>query len=191
MIIKKPYAFIIKHFRLIHLLLLIPMIFLVTQTREMVSFFRDYVTNNYTLGSSTGVLSSLASNYINIFMYLAVIIIMVVLIFLTIVLQRKEKPTKFYKVSIVYYLVMFILITVSFTIFKSIENDTLGTAAARIIRDLSVLIHYSQYIFIAFTAVRGVGFNIKQFDFKSDLAELEISSEDSEEVEFLIGIDSD
>ena len=86
---------------------------------------------------------------------------------------------------------MFILITVSFTIFKSIENDTLGTAAARIIRDLSVLIHYSQYIFIAFTAVRGVGFNIKQFDFKSDLAELEISSEDSEEVEFLIGIDSD
>ena len=191
MIIKKPYAFIIKHFRLIHLLLLIPMIFLVTQTREMVSFFRDYVTNNYTLGSSTGVLSSLASNYINIFMYIAVIIIMVVLIFLTIVLQRKEKPTKFYKVSIVYYLVMFILITVSFTIFKSIENDTLGTAAARIIRDLSVLIHYSQYIFIAFTAVRGVGFNIKQFDFKSDLAELEISSEDSEEVEFLIGIDSD
>lgn len=191
MIIKKPYAFIIKHFRLIHLLLLIPMIFLVTQTREMVSFFRDYVTNNYTLGSSTGVLSSLASNYINIFMYLAVIIIMIVLIFLTIVLQRKEKPTKFYKVSIVYYLVMFILITVSFTIFKSIENDTLGTAAARIIRDLSVLIHYSQYIFIAFTAVRGVGFNIKQFDFKSDLAELEISSEDSEEVEFLIGIDSD
>ncbi len=191
MIIKKPYAFIIKHFRLIHLLLLIPMIFLVTQTREMLTFFHDYVANNYTLGSSTDVLSSLASNYINIFMYLAVIIILVVLIFLTIVLQRKDKPTKFYNISIVYYLVIFILITVSFAIFKSIENDTLDPVFARLIRDLATIVHYSQYIFIIFTAIRGIGFNIKQFDFKSDLAELEISSEDSEEVEFLIGIDAD
>ena len=102
------------------------------------------------------------------------------LIFLSIVLQRKEKPTKFYNISIVYCLVMFILITVSFTIFRAIENDTLSTAMPRIIRDLSILIHYSQYIFIVYTAIRGVGFNIKKFDFKSDLAELEISSEDSE-----------
>ena len=191
MIIKKPYAFILKHFRLIHLLLLIPMIFLVTQTKEIVTFFHEYAANGYSLGSSTEVLSSLASNYINIFMYIAVILIMIVLIFLSIVLQRKEKPTKFYNISIVYYLVIFILITVSFTIFRAIETDTLSTAAARIIRDLSTLIHYSQYIFIIYTAVRGVGFNIKQFDFKSDLDELEISSEDSEEVEFLIGIDAD
>ena len=191
MIIKKPYAFILKHFRLIHLLLLIPMLFLVTQTKEITTFFREYAANGYTLGSSTDILSSLASNYINIFMYFAVIIIMIVLIFLSIVLQRKEKPTRFYNISIIYYLVIFILITVSFTIFKAIENDTLGTAAARIIRDLSLLVHYSQYIFIIYTAIRGVGFNIKKFDFKSDLNELEISSEDSEEVEFLIGIDAD
>ena len=190
MIIKKPYAFIIKHFRLIHLLLLIPMIYLVIKTRGIITFFSDYVANNYRLSSGTDILSSLASNYINIFMYIAVIIIMIVLIFLAIVLKRKEKPVKFYNISIVYYLVMFILITVSFSIFRSIENDTLDAVFARIIRDLSTIIHYSQYIFIIFTAVRGIGFNIKQFDFKSDLDELEISSEDSEEVEFLIGIDT-
>lgn len=190
MIIKKPYAFIIKHFRLIHLLLLIPMIFLLTQTREIITFFSDYVANNYSLGNSTDVLSSLASNYINIFMYLAVILILVVLIILSVVLQRKDKPTKFYNISIVYYIVMFVLITVSFAIFRSIENNTLDPVFARLIRDLSTIIHYSQYIFIIYTAIRGVGFNIKKFDFKSDLDELQISSEDSEEVEFLIGIDS-
>ena len=80
MIIKKPYAFMLKHFRLIHLLLLIPMIFLVTQTRGIISFFGEYVANNYTLAASTDVLSSLASNYINIFMYLAVIIILAVFV---------------------------------------------------------------------------------------------------------------
>lgn len=167
------------------------MIYLVTQTREIVTFFSDYVSNNYTLSSFPEALSSLASNYINIFMYLAVIIIMVVLIILALVLQRKNKPTRFYKISIVYYLVMFILITVSFAIFKSIENDTLDPVLARLISDLSTIIHYSEYIFIIYTAVRGVGFNIKKFDFKSDLDELEINSEDSEEIEFLIGIDSD
>ncbi|CDF11869.1 unknown [Mycoplasma sp. CAG:776] len=191
MIIKKPYAFIIKHFRLIHLLLLIPMFYLVTQTKEIITFFSEYVANDYTLASSTDVLSSLASNYINIFMYIAVIVIMIVLIFLTIVLQRKEKPTKFYNISIVYYLVLFILITVNFAIFKAIENDTLDPVFARLIRDLAMLIHYSQYIFIIYTGIRGIGFNIKKFDFKSDLSELEISTEDNEEIEFLIGIDSD
>ena len=191
MIIKKPYAFMLKHFRLIHLLLLIPMIFLVTQTRGIISFFGEYVANNYTLAASTDVLSSLASNYINIFMYLAVIIILAVFVTLSILLQRKEKPVRFYNISIIYYLVIFILITVSFSIFTAIENDTLDPVMIRMIRDLATVIHYSQYIFIAFTAIRGIGFNIQKFDFKSDLAELEISSEDSEEVEFLVGIDTD
>lgn len=190
MIIKKPYAFMIKHFRLIHLLLLIPMIYLLLQTRGIINFFNEYVSNNYNLTSSVDVLSSLASNYINIFMYLAVVIIMIVLITISILLQRKEKPTKFYNISIVYYLVLFILITASFAVFKGIENDTISTSVMRLIRDFSQIIHYSQYIFIIFTAVRGIGFNIRQFDFKSDLDELEISSEDSEEVEFLVGIDT-
>ena len=179
----------IKHFRLIHLLILIPMIYLATQTREIITFFSEYVASNYTF-TSNDVLSTLASNYINIFMYIAVIIIMVVFIAMSILLQRKEKPTKFYNISIIYYLVIFILITVSFTIFRTIENDTLDPVFARLIRDLSQIVHYSQYIFIFFTAIRGVGFNIKQFDFKSDLAELEISNEDSEEIEFLVGIDT-
>lgn len=189
MIIKKPYAFMIKHFRLIHLFLLIPMIYLLTQTRQIITFFSDYVANNYTF-TSNDILSTLASNYINIFMYIAVIVIMVVFIFVSILLQRKEKPTKFYNISIIYYLIIFILITVSFSIFRAIENDALDPVFARLIRDLATIVHYSQYIFIFFTAIRGIGFNIKQFDFKSDLAELEISSEDSEEVEFLIGIDT-
>ena len=190
MIIKKPYAFMIKHFRLIHLLLLIPMIYLLTQTRQIITFFSDYVASNYSLSATTDVLSSLASNYINVFMYLAVIIIMATFIIVSILLQRKEKPTRFYNISIVYYLVLFILITASFAVFTGIENDTIDAAIMRLIRDLAVLVHYSQYIFIIFTAIRGIGFNIKKFDFKSDLDELEISSEDSEEVEFLVGIDT-
>ena len=38
--------------------------------------------------------------------------------------------------------------------------------------------------------VRGLGFDIKKFDFKSDLQELNITASDSEEVELTVGLDS-
>ena len=189
MIIKKPYAFMIKHFRIIHLVLLLPMLYLITQTKQIIEFFITYVDNGYLL-SSSNVLQSLSSDYINIFMYLAIIIIIGAFITISILLQQKEKPTKFYNITIVYYIAIFILLTASFSVFKAIEDDTIANTFVNIIRDLATIVHYSQYIFVIFTAIRGIGFNIKKFNFKSDLDELEISSEDSEEVEFLIGGDT-
>lgn len=189
MIIKKPYAFMIKHFRIIHLVLLLPMLYLITQTKQIIEFFRTYVANGYLL-SSSNVLQSLSSDYINIFMYLAIIILIGSFITISILLQQKEKPTKFYNITIVYYIAIFILLTASFSVFKAIEDDTIANTFVNIIRDLATIVHYSQYIFVIFTAIRGIGFNIKKFNFKSDLDELEISSEDSEEVEFLIGGDT-
>ena len=93
MILKKPYAFLIKHFRIIHLLLLLPMIYLIIKTKTIVSFFSSYVAYDYSF-SFTNILSGLASNYINIFMYVAVIVILTVLIALYFLLQNKEKSLK-------------------------------------------------------------------------------------------------
>ena len=116
MILKKPYAFIIKHFRAVHLFLLIPMFYLIIKTKNIVSFFAEYIANDYTF-KFNNVLSSLSGNYINLFMYLAVILILVVFMFLFIILQKKEKPTRYYSVSIIYYIVIFILLTTFFSIF--------------------------------------------------------------------------
>lgn len=189
MVLKKPYAFIIKHFRLIHLLLIIPMLYLLIKTRAIVSFFNNYVTSGYTF-KYNDILSNLASSYINILMYVAVIIILLAFAILSLVLQNKNKPTKFYNYSIIYYIAFFILITYCFNVFEMVEADTLSNTFVRIFRDLTFLVYYSEYFFLIFTLIRGIGFNIKKFDFKSDLADLEISSEDSEEFEFLVGIDT-
>lgn len=189
MVLKKPYAFLIKHFRAIHLLLLIPMIYLIIKTRAIVGFLSSYIASDYSLNFST-VLSSLSSNYINILMYVSVIVILVVFIAMSILLQKKEKPTKFYNISIVYYIIIFLLITASYKVFAGIEADTLEDVAVRLIRDVGYMIHYSQYLFVIFTFIRGIGFNLRKFNFKSDIQELEISSEDSEEFEFLVGRDT-
>ncbi|MCM1053128.1 MAG: DUF4352 domain-containing protein [Ruminococcus sp.] len=189
MVLKKPYAFIIKYFRLIHLLTLIPMLYLVIKTHAIADFFRSYIASGYSFRFND-VLSNLASNYINILMYGSVILILGVFVTLSLVLQNKNKPTKYYNYSIVYYIGLFLLITACFNIFQMVEADTLNNTFARIIRDLTYIVYYSEYFFIIFTFVRGIGFNIKKFDFKSDLGDLEISSEDSEEFEFLVGIDT-
>lgn len=189
MILKKPYAFIIKHFRIIHLLLLIPMLYLIFKTKAMVSFFSTYIINDYSLNFNT-VLSSLSSEYINVLMYISVLIILITFITMSILLQQKEKPTKFYNISIVYYIFIFILITASFNIFNNIEKNTMDDVVIRLVRDIGYIIHLSQYIFVIFTFIRGIGFNLKKFNFKSDIEELEISKEDSEEFEFLIGKDT-
>lgn len=189
MVLRKPYAFLIKHFRIIHLLLLLPMFYLVFKTKEITTFFSQFVASGHSLNFVT-ITSSLSSNYINILMYVAVIIVLVVLVFISLLLQNKNKPTKFYNITIFYYLGLFILITFSFSIFNMIEEGAISTVSARIIRDLAYLIHYSQYVFIAFMIVRGIGFDIKKFDFKSDLTTLDISKEDDEEFEFFIGADT-
>ena len=58
-------------------------------------------------------------------------------------------------------------------------------------RDLSLInIIIEGVLFILFL-VRGLGINIKKFDFSSDLLKLDISEDDKEEIEVSINIDSD
>ena len=84
MVLKKPYAFIIKHFRAIHLLLLIPIFYLIIKTRAIVYFFNSYVTYGYNLNFSE-VLTNISSHYINILMYISVILILLVFVAMSII----------------------------------------------------------------------------------------------------------
>lgn len=189
MVLKKPYAFLIKHFRLIHWILLIPMFYLIIKTKAIVGFFSDYIAYQYSLNFISAFVS-LAGQYINILMYVAVVFILIVMIFITLLLQNKKKPARFYSIAILYYIGLFVMISACLGFFNSIQDGTMSSVAARIIRDLSYMVHYSQYVFIAFMITRGLGFNVKKFDFKSDLIDLEIDSEDDEEFEFLVGLDT-
>lgn len=188
MVLKKPYAFMIKHFRAIHLLLLVPIFYLIIKTRAIVYFFNNYVSFGYSINFSE-VLTGISSHYINILMYISVILILIVFVAMSIILQKKDKPTKQYNICIIFYAVIFILITASFSLFNAVENDTLDDVFARFVRDIGFIVYLSEYVFAALTFIRGIGFNLKKFNFKSDLEDLEISSEDSEEFEFLVGRD--
>ena len=75
MVLKKPYAFLIRHFKLIHLLLCIPLVYLIIRTGAITSFLNSYVSANYYTSEM-----NLGATYINYFMYLAIILVLVLVL---------------------------------------------------------------------------------------------------------------
>lgn len=183
MILKKPYAFLIKHFRLIHLLLLIPISYLIVKTNAIVNFFRSYVTNNY----STNIVN-IAAEHISIFMYLSVLFIIISVIAIYYLMRQKKKTTKLYFFILIYYIVMFVLIGLTFSILTDMEHSLITAQTARAYRDVSFVICLPEYFFFIYTLIRGIGFDIKKFDFANDLKDMEITSIDNEEFEISLNI---
>lgn len=69
------------------------------------------------------------------------------------------------------------------------EHNVLEASLARAYRDISLIISIPQYYFALFIVIRGLGFNVKKLNFADDLKELEISEKDSEEFEFVLGVE--
>lgn len=185
MILKKPYAFLIKYFRIIHLLLLIPIAYLVSKTFRIVSFFRSYVANNYTTN-----IINIAAEHINFFMYIAVLFIIGTVLAIYYLMRQKKKSTKLYFFILIYYISLFVLIGVTYSILSSMEHNLITAQTARAYRDVSVVLCLPQYFFLIYTFMRGIGFDIKKFDFANDLKDMEITDIDNEEFEFNINIES-
>lgn len=186
MVLRKPYKFLIKHFKLIHLLLCLPVIYLIVRTNNIFSFFNSYIANSYTYSS----ISNLAGSYINLFMYLAILLIVAITLTIYYLMKQKEKPTKLYISFIVYYLILFVAFTFFHNVLSDMERNDLAANVSRAYRDISLLLTLPQYFFAFYSAFRGLGFDIKQFKFETDLKDLDISEEDNEEFEFVLGVET-
>ena len=90
MILKKPYGFLIKHFRIIHIILTALTIFIAVSSRNILSFIRRFISNGYT----TTVFDNMASEYVNWTIYLAIVFVVISLIAVYILLRTKKKPNK-------------------------------------------------------------------------------------------------
>ena len=184
MILKKPYAFLIKRFRIIHLVLTAMIGFLLFKTYNIYTFFDRYVNNVYSA------LDSLPSEYISIFMFLIATIVVSFSLAMYLLMRQKKKPKKFYVIACSYYLVYFLAIIYYFTVFKSMDTKTLTVFHAMVLRDISLIMFLPQIPLFIISLIRGVGFDIRKFNFSKDLKELDISEKDSEEFEFVMGVDS-
>lgn len=182
MILKKPYGFLIKRFRVIHIVLTLLTIYIALTSRSVLSFIRRFISNGY----QVTVVDNMASEYINWTIYLTIFLVVISLIAIYVLLKSKKKPNKVYMAGIIYYIILFIGLIIASGLINGLSDSLWSTAAARTYRDIAQIIYYPQFFFIIVLGIRALGFNVKQFDFKSDLKDLEITEADSEDVELNI-----
>ena len=185
MIIRKPYAFLIKRFRLIHGFLFIMLLYLLVRTVNIYSFFSNYASAGTYV--NTGNLDSM---YINYLMFFATILTIGVSFVIYYLLSIKKKSAKAYLSMVVFYVILFVYYIYMYSVFRGLNETSISIPSRTLMVDIGVIAMIPQVVFIFIIFGRTLGFNLKQFDFKSDLEEINIDSSDNEEVEITLGNDT-
>ncbi len=186
MVLRKPYAFFIRHFKAIHLILTALMIFFFVKVRNIVGYLTTYVNLNI-----FNQVFNIIEKYFDLWTFLLPILIIAILIMIIWLLKMKEKPVKYYVITIFIYISQMILVFMALSLFSNIESGNINVTFTQIFRDLIDVFSYLPIPFIVIALVRGVGFNIKQFNFKKDLSDLVINDSDSEEFEVEVEVDTE
>ena len=182
MVLKKPYAFLIKNFMLIHIILSVLMIYVCSQYRNILSFIKQYINNTASI--------STAGSIIGLTLFLAIVLIIGIAFAIFWLLKYKKKPKLLYLINIGFYTIILILTIVLSSTFANLNEIILDAKTIRLYRDMVNIIIIIQYIFIIAMIIRTLGFDIKKFDFKADANELDIDTSDSEEFEVNVGLNT-
>lgn len=185
MILRKPYAFFIKHFKLFNIILTILGIYLIYKLGFIFQFFLDYYKNP--IGA---VGQDLTGALINNLIYIVGFSIIGFSLIIMSVLSFKKKPIKLYMFSIIVNSLVLILIFVINNILGTIEIRIIDNRTAYAIRDFTLIAIILEFLITIFTLMRSIGFDIKHFSFLKDLEDMKIDIKDNEEFELQIDVDS-
>ena len=185
MILRKPYAFFIKHFKLIHIILAALVCYSIYRTKLLLDFFNEYSSTIINVQGQDLVTPLLPTLY----QIVPIFIIMVSALVLVIMLVKK-KPYIFYIITIAIAIFSLVILQVSKGVLTDLTDTLLDSRTIMLVRDLIMVSFLGQLFSIVIIVIRATGFDVKKFDFKTDLKDLEISEEDREEVEVQIKIDT-
>ena len=184
MILRKPYAFLIKHFKMLHILLSACIFYLIYRTGTMINYINNYVDNTISV-----VGDEIVGTLFNTGIFLLPILIIVFAGILLTIMTIKEKPRLFYIIVIIVEVAILLVYFYAYGVFSSMEETILDMRTIKALRDILFYVIIAQTGFSVFAVVRGVGFDIKKFNFGNDLQELEISAADNEEFEVALDFD--
>lgn len=182
MVFRKPYGFLIKYFKLIHLIIFAILTYLVSCNMEIYSFLNDCINDS--------VYRYDALQYINYNIYIWMLLGIGLFFAIYLLFKYKDKPRNLYVLSIVGYIIVGIYMFMLFSYMSGLPTNVIDQKIIRAYRDIMLITLGFQYLIIIIMFVRGLGFDIKKFNFGKDIQELNLSQEDNEEVEFDVNIDT-
>ncbi|MBQ2872778.1 MAG: hypothetical protein IJE89_02120 [Bacilli bacterium] len=182
MVFRKPYGFLIKHFRLIHLIITCILVYLVTYSNKIYTFINNVIAdpvNRYN-----------ALQYIDYRIYIFIVIALILFFIIYWLFKYKDKPRNIYILSIFGYILVAIYMFVLFSYFSGLPNEIVDQKTIRAYRDIMLMILGFQYLITIIMFLRGLGFDVKKFNFTKDIQELDLNYEDAEEVEVDLSLDA-
>lgn len=184
MILKKPYAFFIKMFKPIHLILSIMVFYLFSLNNNILKFLNEYIYFVENLADKEQIMS-----LINKLLYIIPIIIIIFFFLLLGIMYKKKKPMIFYFVGIFVFFVILVINVYAVNFLNTISENIVSIKLVKLIHDLVLINIMLECLSFIALFIRGVGVDFKKFDFNSDISRFEISESDGEEFEVNINID--
>lgn len=180
MVFRKPFAFIIKHFKAFHIVMFLTSLFVMYNANQVRGLARSLISSN--AFTYTG-----AESYARSPVYIICLIGLVAVGLIYWLFKVRKKDLRYYRLVLIYYIAsMSGFYYLSDKLIKLSEAE-LSMDELGLLRDVSTMILMASVPIIVLSLIRGIGFNIKQFNFSKDIKELEITDNDSEEFEILIG----
>lgn len=186
MILKRPFAYLIKHFRLIHAILSVLICYLVLKTSAMLTFITDYSVLPTELISpkTTDALFPIWVFVVPAFLIIGYVVIMVLMKF-------KEKPITFYFASVISMAFTIGAYIFAYQTATGLEIALTDVRTLKLDQDLVRTAQIVQFVIAIITIARATGFNIKKFNFSRDLEELAIDDADNEEFEVELKVEGE
>lgn len=187
MIIRKPFKFLIRYFKIINLVILIFLSFITYKCGLLSVFFKNYISSGYLTNET-----SLASKYIGIFLPITILIVILLSlsIYILFKIKDKEKEYRIYLYIIIYYLILFFISFITRSILNTYELTEIATSTALMYRDLSRFFFYPNFFFIFFIFLNTIGFNLRRFEFIDLKDEIDEEEEDNALIELNVGFES-
>lgn len=183
MIFRKPYAFLIKNFKKIHIFLLILGLYIVYKLFDVNVFlneFMQYGTYDY--------FGNPITKHITVWLKLAIFLVVIGSTSILFLLYYKKKPWKIYLIPIIEYLLLFFVLSMISSFFSGYTNDV-ETTDLRLSKDLLIIFLLGQLPAIGIFVMRVFGLDMRKFQFNTDEEFLQLSEEDREEFEVNINVD--
>lgn len=178
MILRRPFAFLIKNFKLIHLIFSFILFYVLLKIYNITTFLGTYLKSPVTLLTPEFVKETVP--ILVVFLLFALIIGYIIVLIL---MKYKEKPITFYFVSIINCIISIIIYIVIYNNFIILEINLLDVRTLKLMQDLARTMLILQSVSTLINIIRATGFNIKKFDFSKDLESVDVAKEDNEEFE--------
>lgn len=178
MIIRKPFKFLIEHFKIINAILILLIGFVTFKLFNIMQFFSNFVSNNYTTLEN-----DIAVHYIGTLLPIALIAIILINIIIFILFKSKDKDTKLYLISTAFFSVLLVFTFVYKGVLDNFEFNTIESQTALLYRDTSKFTFYPNFLFLIFYFLNFIGFDLSTFEFTNLRDDIDIAKEDDAEIE--------